>query len=238
MALHIHSGDIAANLLASAGCGDPQTVWSDVLHVGALDWRWPDELRHRVRAHALHDRDNAPWTLDGIEKHLREQDGRVDAAPQHDAVILWMDVCLYDQLILCFLLDRLYGLPNLWLVCLGEVPGGPRFHGYGELAPAQMLSLLPLRQPVTAGQFAAARLAWRNVADPKRSPERLRALAPQTAALPFLPAALERMADELCDANGLTRTDRNILALRGTVSSRAELFRAAQALEPAPFMGD
>ncbi len=235
--IHIHSGDSAANTLAAAGLTESSIVWTDVLHIGALDWRWPDNLRHAVRAHALR---GAPYSNEAIIAHLRKQDAAVEAVDPVAGATLWIDPCLYDQLILCFLLDRLYErVPSLQLLCVAEFPGIPRFCGYGQLTPPQMLSLLPLRRPVTREQVLAARLAWRAAATPERSPQHLRAIASQTAALPFLPAALERFADEFADADGLSRTDRQILALlKLSPLSRSQLFRAASDLEPFPFMGD
>jgi len=230
--LHIHSGDCAANVFKASGLGEPCAVWMDVLHIGALHWRWPDALRRAVRAQVLA---GGPHTLSTVKKMLRKQDAMLETAPGCASVTLWVDACLYDQLILCFLIDRLYEkVRDLKLVCVAS----PDFTGYGELAPAQLAALLPRRRRVTRAQFNAARLAWRNVATPERSPERLRAIAPQTAALPHLPAALERMAGELPDAGGLTLTDRRILACLDRAPSSAALFRAVQALEPIPFMGD
>lgn len=246
--LHIHSGECAASILTAAGTGEPNVVWADVLHIGALDWRWPDALRRAVRAQALCDCDDGGEKLnaDGVAEHLRKQDAAIDAAPDYERVTIWVDVCLYDQLILCFLLDRLGErvrlggrVADLGVVCVGEVLGVPGFTGYGELNAEQMLALLPQRKNVTLKMLDAAKRAWRAAASPERSPEHLRAVAKKCGALEFLPAALERFADEFADADGLNRTDRNIREVRrcGAVT-RTEIFRAANALEPVPFMGD
>ena len=235
--LHIHSGDSAANTLKNAGFAEPCVVWADVLHVGALDWRWSDELRRAVRAHSLSGPDLSVAT---VTEYLRKQDVAIDAAPDYERVTIWVDACLYDQLILCFLLDRIgERVADLGVVCVGEVLGVPGFTGYGELNAEQMLALLPQRKNVTLKMLDAAKRAWRAAASPERSPEHLRAVAKKCGALEFLPAALERFADEFADADGLTRTDRNIREVRrlGAVT-RTEIFRAANALEPVPFMGD
>ena len=237
MHLHIHSGDCAAQILENSGLGEPCAVWGDVLHIGALDWRWPDEVRYEVRAQVLSD---TQYKNADVIAHLRKQDATVDTASQYDEVTIWVDACLYDQLILCFILNRIYErTPNLNLLCMSETPDHLKFSGYGELTQKQMLSLIPYRRPVTREQFVAACLAWHTVASPERSPQRLRAIANETDALPFLPAALERFAEEFSDAGGLNRTDRQILGiLRDSPLSRIKLFAASNALEEFPFMGD
>ena len=244
--IHIHSGHAAAQTLAAAGLPpeDRNEVWADVLHVGALDCRWTDPVRHAVRAHVLAGPEHAPAA---VEKFICKQDEMLDAITPADAVVIWVDACMYDQLILAFILDRLASrhplqqrAAPLELICETSAPGVVPFHGYGELQPAQVLSLLPLRRPITDAQIEAARLAWRTAASPDRSPVRLRAIARQVGALPFMPLALERLADELLDADGLSLTDRRILeTLRGNGRmTKSQLFVGASKLEPIPFMGD
>ena len=241
--IHIHSGHSAAQTLCAAGLPpeDRCEVWTDVLHIGALDYRWPDPIRHSVRAQAL----SGEYEAAAIEACLRKQDAMLDAIPNDETIVIWVDACLYDQLILCFILTRLSErlstrATNIELICETRAPGIPPFHGYGELTPTQIISLLPLRRPIAEEQFKAARLAWQTAASPDRTPERLRAIAKQVDALQFLGPALERLADELVDADGLSLTDRHILKTlqHHGIMTKIQLFVEASKLEPIPFMGD
>jgi hypothetical protein len=81
------------------------------------------------------------------------------------------------------------------------------------LTPAELASLLPQRQQVTAAQYAVAELAWR--AFRHDTPLPLDALLrTDTSALPFLGAALERfLQDYPWTSDGLSRTERRLLQL-------------------------
>lgn len=211
----------------------------DVLHIGALDFRWPDEVRRAVRAQALFDwgePEPSPYSLPQITAMLTRQDELVDRA---EDVCIWVDACLYDQLILCFLVDRLSprGIP-MQLICVDAFPGVPGFCGYGQLTPEQMRTLLPAATTITTGQIDAARLAWRAVATPMRSPQRLRAVANQVDALPFLGPALERFACEFQDAGGLALTERQILDILKTTGPATDTTLFKEFLKLNNFMGD
>jgi hypothetical protein len=67
-----------------------------------------------------------------------------------------------------------------------------------------------------------------------------RVAADERPSLPWLAAALQRHLEQFPSTrDGLGRTERTILTLLADgARPRSELFRAAQALEPTPFMGD
>jgi hypothetical protein len=113
------------------------------------------------------------------------------------------------------------------------------FYGLGQLTPAQLASLWGRRAPITAAHTTVADRAWKAFCSP--DPLALRQLAAtDLPALPFLRAALQRYLEEFPDQpDGLGRTERQILQAVAAGQQRfADIFRATQAMEAAPFMGD
>ena len=93
--------------------------------------------------------------------------------------------------------------------------------------------------PVTKAQIDLAKRAWTALRQP--TPEAwVRLLDDDTSALPFLRPAVIRMLEELPGPDGLTRTERQMLAtIEGSESITAlGLFMAVQKMEDAEFMGD
>ena len=132
---------------------------------------------------------------------------------------------------------------NVSLICIGEFPGVERFIGLGQLNAEQLASLQPARTPVAAAQFALASEAWQayRADDPRELfAVMVRLRATPANGLPFLHDAIHRLFEEYpSTTNGLSRTADAILRAVATESSEAgALFRATQAAEPRPFMGD
>ncbi|MGH2588407.1 MAG: sigma-70 family RNA polymerase sigma factor, partial [Dehalococcoidia bacterium] len=128
---------------------------------------------------------------------------------------------------------------KLSLICIGEYPGVPNFHGLGQLTPDQLASLLDTRQPVTRRQIELGRTAWS--AFTSDDPTRLvQMLGRDTSPLPFLEGALRRMLEDYpAVGNGLPRTERQILKeLVDAERNPDELFLASAEREERVFMGD
>jgi hypothetical protein len=157
-------------------------------------------------------------------------------------VVLWFEHDLYDQLQLVDILtlagEAGFDPRQLELIEVDSFPGRPHFRGLGELSPPQLESLWPQRRAVTDDDTVAAQRAWEVVrrSDPRGIAE---LLDDPPAARPFLGAALQRLLEELPAADGLSRTERQLLRLLedGSLLTGA-LFLAAQDLEEAPFHGD
>lgn len=238
--LHVRCGTDILWKLDEAGIPGRKVSWSDPLCLGPVPFADRERLRP-VRARWLQAEFGIrnPSDLDD----LVEADRAVDTAGDHDEIVLWFEADLFDQAILVHLLDRLGHLldtpTRLTLVTLHEMPGMQRFIGLGQLSPAQLGSLFPKRVAVTREMVHAAREAWKAWTAP--TPELLQRIATDTTnPLPYLPAAVRRLLEELPDTRtGLGRTERTGLELmaRGP-TTLFDAFRGTQDLEPRPWLGD
>ena len=219
--LHIANGHSLTSLIERAGIPGERAVWGDVLHEGPVPDVGPEALR-AIRAAYI--ADGLGEVTDHAVLGEMEQWSRtlIDVAPTHDEVVLWYEHDLFDQLNLIHLLDALGARlsraesrerPRVTLVSINSYPGHPRFRGMGELTPPDIASLFTQRRSVTDAQFELASRAWAAFrSEDPRDIERL--IASDTAALPFLATALRRHLEEFPElATGLSRTERNILAL-------------------------
>lgn len=239
--LHVVNGDCVAESLRTSGIGGDIAVWADVLHEGPCPAGLDDAAWRKMRAEFL---TTCGWF--DFERNLdtlRRWDEDFDAYTGHDELVLWFEHDLYDQLILIRHLHRIaqrgrQGV-KLSLVCIGEYPGMPNFHGLGELTPDQLASLLDTRQPVSDAMLDLGRRAWAAFTAP--DPRGIEAmLTTDTTALRFLAAALRRHLEQFpAIRNGLGRTEQQILdALVDGPRTGVELFRHDTAAEEAVFLGD
>ena len=169
----------------------------------------------------------------------------VDALRGGRQVALWFEHDLYDQLQLLDVLSLVdeSGAPleRLELIVVGSFPGRPTFHGLGELTASELESLWAERRRASAETVALGGELWHAVRAP--TPVQVASLllaAGKPAPLPFVPSALRRLLEELPSArSGLSATERRALeAVAAGAATPFGAFRAAQADEPAPFLGD
>ena len=222
---HVANGTSTTATIEAADIPGATSIWADPLHDGPVPGGLDDDALATVRA-AYHAPSAAAADPVNDFGRWRQVITNHDA---YDELILWFEHDLFDQLnliqLLPFIRAHVPALKTVSLICIGSFPGRPHFHGLGELYPAELASLLPTRQPVTAAQYALAEQAWRTFRD--SSPEALDALVrgsrdvggakvPQlrTAALPFLAPALRRFLEEYpWTRDGLSRTERRLLTL-------------------------
>ena len=211
-ALHVANGHCTTRLIDAAGLPGRTSIWADALHDGPVPDVSDDQLV-RIRAEFI--ADGLDVSADQVEADLKQWRAMVDEDHRYDELVLWFEHDLFDQLNLIQLLtrigrDRPIRKP-VSLVSIDRYPGRPNFKGLGELSPADIASLFNTRQRVTPQQFALAAVAW----DAFRSGSRARVeslLQGDTAALPFLAAALRRYLDEApAGPDGLTRSERRLL---------------------------
>jgi len=166
----------------------------------------------------------------GAYGELRIAFARRDAALArcggHEEVVLWFEHDLYDQLQLLQLLDWFArhgtGGARLSLIQIGSFTGVVPFHGLGQLDGAQLRELLPRRQPVTMRQLRAAAAVWRDFRADSPLALAERARSPQEE-LPFLAPALRRFCEEYPSTrDGLSRSERQVVAAVGGGASRPE----------------
>jgi hypothetical protein len=241
--LHIHCGDSSADALRQAGAPGDVIAWCDPLFDGPLGRDWPDATRRRIRAAHLSGTTRGAMSPAQCERWLHKQDMALARFREHDEVVLWFDACLFDQSILvrqlAWFADQDLDDTRLSLICIGTHPAVPRFRGLGELAPSQLLALLPARAEVTGAQCRLGRAAWQAWCAP--GPEPLNALARlELEPLPFLrEAAVRRIQQYPSIRTGLNRLEQESLeALEDGPMRPAALFRAVSDREARPFFGD
>ncbi|MES2695596.1 MAG: DUF1835 domain-containing protein [Verrucomicrobiota bacterium] len=234
--LHITNGDSAAISIRQTGVAGEVISWRDVLHEGPVPSNLPLEAMSEVRARFL---SAVRWS--SFPEALRQYGARDIALRAARRVTLWFEHDLYDQLQLIQILAALAQQPDTEasLIAIDSFPGFPGFRGLGELSPAQLASLWPQRQPVTAAHLTLGARAWKafTSSDPLALPA---FLGTDLSALPLLRPALVRLLEEYPSApSGLSRTDRQILeAVAAGATQFGDLFARAQRAESASFHGD
>jgi hypothetical protein len=223
--LHVTNGDSTAVTLRHTSLGGDVLPWRDALCEGPVPRLPPDELR-AIRARFLA---AAGWGGEAELRHdMEERDATVRA---HRPLALWFEHDLYDQLQLLQVLALVADEPDgIELIQADDF--------LGPLDAEQLEALWPTRVPVTDELLALAVAAWDAVRAP--DPAELEAfLERDTSALPFLAPALRRLLEQLPGADGLSRSERQLLELlRDGPRTRIELFLGNQAREEAPFDGD
>ena len=108
----------------------------------------------------------------------------------------------------------------------------------GQQTPESLLEFKQLERPVAPDQLTLAGDAWR--AFRSATPELWHPLLQRDlSALPYLHAAVTRMLEELPGLDGLSGSERQILAaLEAGATTPPALFLATQREEDAAFMGD
>ena len=221
------NGDSAGNTLRQTTLGGAVLSWQDVRHAGPVPDVPPAELRV-VRSRFLSE---CGWgsersLLDSFERRDRLFEQALEGGTE---VVLWFENDLYDQLQLLQALVLAGDAPLLLIQADSDL---------GPLHPDELEALWPQRKPVTRHTRALAREAW----DAFRAPEPAgwaELLERDTAGLPHLGSALHRLLEELPDANGLSRTERQLLEpLLDGPKRPHELYLASQAREDAVFLGD
>ena len=236
---HLRCGSDIQAALAEAGIAGDFVEYADPVCEGPLpDGAAPADWR-AVRAGFI----ASEWGYDEAEilARLEAEDAALDALGDYAEVFLWFEHDLFDQAILIRVLDRLAPIQErLHLISLGAYPGIERFTGLGQLSPFQLGTLLPTAEPVTDPMIALAGQAWS--AYRNADPQALCALlACDTAALPFLAAALRRHLQEFpWTRDGLGLTERLTLqAVAGGAGTPGRAFGdLMQRLDPAPYLGD
>lgn len=239
--LHVLNGDAAREKLERSGLAGDKTVWADVLHDGPVPCVPEAELRQIRAAHLA---TYVGHSEEEIAGRLASWDEALERFSDHHEVIFWFEHDLFDQLILIrhlrWLSRLTRGNTRFSLICIGSFPGVQRFSGFGQLAPAQIASLLPRRVPISDLEIETGVRAWElfRAADPRPLVAWLRGDA--SSALPFLAGALARhFEDYPAVGSGLARSERQILStVASGRHSPTDIFAATQQMEERVYMGD
>ena len=162
MTLHIVNGDSTAGTLRLSGIKGAVFSFADALISGPAPANIDRKTWRETRATHLS-------TLYGIsladcKRRLLQQEVALESFNQHEEVVMWFEHDLFCQLNLLSLLawfgrvER--GRTRLSLINIDKFPGRPNFRGLGELNSAELVSLFPERQLVTAHQLNLAVDAW------------------------------------------------------------------------------
>jgi Domain of unknown function (DUF1835) len=239
--LHVTNGDCAADLIRQGGLPGTILPWRDVLHEGPIPASLSLELLSDVRAAFIAGALAGDESRSEVRREFRERDLTLQRGLAEDEIVLWFEADLYDQLQLIQILDWLSGrrTESVSLICIGEFPGIPQFHGLGQLNPAQMAGLFPGRNPVSPSEYALATEAWRAVRSP--TPESLvQLIEGDLSPLPFLQASLRRLLEHYpALRTGLDRTETQVLRVVSLgPKSFQDVFQACAEMEERVFLGD
>ncbi len=239
--LQITNGDCAGEVLRHTGLPGEILLWRDVLHEGPVPTGLSLEQLRPIRAQYIADQG---WgSYDEVVKTFAHRDALLSQFPEHEAVLLWFEHDLYDQLQIIQVLDwfaqRDLGKTNLSLICINAFPGVDQFKGLGQLNADQLASLYGSQRQIAGAELSLSREAWSAFRSP--DPTALETLlARDSSALPFLGAALGRHLEQFPGlSDGLSRTERQILqGVAAGAHTPVEIFRADQCQETVLFMGD
>jgi hypothetical protein len=240
--LHIRCGSDIRGTLTDAGFVGDFLEYSDPICEGPVP-DVPDPTA--VRVHYIYESYGRSKGMSEaqIAARLQDEDRRLTESWRYDRVVLWFEHDSYDQLVLARILARLAEtiIPRrLELICIDHHPDVPRFNGLGQLGPAALAGLWPMRQPVTPDQIALGQAIWSALRQP--DPSGLQAIAQTgTPALPIAAGALWRHLRELPGtADGLSLTQRLVLTIVAEAPDRIGRIFAAMVggREPLVFMGD
>jgi hypothetical protein len=163
-----------------------------------------------------------------------ERDAALRNHAAFDAIELWFEHDLYDQLQLVQILATLADLGRAERVTLVQADDF-----LGAQSADTILRFADNARPIVRADLDLGRFAWEALAAP--TPEPVAALATSLdARLPFLRPALRRFLQELpAPGNGLGRTEVAILdGIAHGSTSPPRLFHTALLEEEAAFMGD
>jgi hypothetical protein len=236
LTLHVTNGDSAALGLSRSGLTGDVLAWRDILHDGPVPAHDRVPTFWATRACFLSER---RWTeRDNVEADLAARDERLAGLTADDAIVLWFEPDLYDQLQLIQVLNRLSYTPTATRPSVSIAPADLML---GTLKPEKFRLLSDARRPVNDEDLMVGRVAWD--AFTASTPEALmdvveqldRVMTGRTYAadekirLPHLMQALRRLLEEYPDADtGLSRSERQICeALAPGTITLAKLYTAA-----------
>jgi len=235
--LQITNGDGAANVMKEAGIEGEILPWRDPMHHGPFPANNTLPELAAIRAEYL---SGGTLNFDDIKADFIKRDLFLYNSLDYEEVTLWFEHDLLDQLQILQILDYFHDHPhpNLNMICINAFEGRPNFRGIGELNPTEMASLLDKKIPISDAQLSLAKNAWAAFRSDNIN-DIIQIIKSDTAALPFLKAALNRHLEEFPQQNGLTRTETQImqLVLNG-INNPVQLFIQNMDFEAALFIGD
>ncbi len=230
MELNIFNGDCACDAWRKSGGTSPALVWRENYLEGRIPGAdTPSGEFERIRAEELH-KCLPELGVDALRRSLHDMDRTVAGLSAGDSAWLWFDACMYDQIMLSRILFLMNGTPaSVFLICEDIAWGN-----FPELFAVKKAGAHPLGR----SDIALYAAAWEAVAG---GGEALKRFPVKKAAerFPYLARALERYREESPGADGLGRSERQLLEIiRSGKHTGPEIFREQANYEEHPFMGD
>lgn len=173
--LHVLNGDSTAVSFGGTGLPGRRAVWREALCEGRVAWHADPLAVLRERSSFFPDYEHqvlAEWEV---------------IAAHRGPVVLWFEFDLFCQINLLFLVSYLPDENPVFLICPGDHPEIPNFHGLGECNARQLAALYVTRIHLTEADRQAARLLWKAYTSP--DPEALAAVR-DTGPFVHFPAAI------------------------------------------------
>ncbi|HEX2524013.1 MAG TPA: hypothetical protein VHP35_18025 [Terriglobia bacterium] len=241
--LHVLNGESTAQTLKQTRLAGEHLAWKEALIWGPTPAKTDLSEWCRLRADFLAGSNALDVDAEQCFADLMQQESVLGALAKHDEVVFWFEFDLFCQLNLIYLLGKLrrqnLASTKLSLICIGEFPGIHDFRGLGQLNAEQLLSLFPVRQPVTPEQIELAERAW-NACCSSNPREIELLLAGDTSALRFLRPALGLHLRRFPSVrNGLGHMEQMALdCIARGVTRFSEIFKEWSAAEPGYGLGD
>ncbi|HEY4391735.1 MAG TPA: sigma-70 family RNA polymerase sigma factor [Paenibacillus sp.] len=195
--LHIVNGDSVADKLKESGVQGEILVWREVYPHGPV-FREMSGDNLKQRAQYLQQTLGIPPEV--YIQGCKEQEQVLQNFANYDEVILWFEHDLFDQTMLCYLLNwfshQSLGSTKLNLLCIGAYPGIKLFRGLGQLSAKQLQTLSGTWQSVGPDQLQLGRKVWEAYTSEEWS-KHVQVVEEDTEALPFVQAAFQAHLDRL-----------------------------------------
>ena len=232
--LHILNGDFAQKLLHRSPLAGESLVWRETYLEGPLPECDDLHIFRTARAEFIsHFAETAHIGFSALYSDLKKLDETVLDFPEESSLMLWFDSCIFDQTMLMRILwllnQRRSSLPQVFLYCCDS----------NCLTESDFNKGNDEKIHLSVSDVESAAQAWELYQ--RQDAAGMLHLA-DSGCFRFAPAmkkALIRLADEVPDSHGLTRTHRQILQLVSAGrSSFAEIFKGLDSFEEYPFLGD
>jgi len=189
--LHIVNGDSVAEKLKASGVQGEILVWREVYPHGPV-FREMDGDNLKRRAQYLQQTLGIPPEV--YIQGCKEQEKVLKNFANYNEIILWFEHDLFDQTMLCYLLNwfshQSLGNTQLNLLCIGAYPGIELFRGLGQLSAKQLQTLSGTWQPIGPDQLHLGRKVWEAYTSEEWS-KHVQIVEEDTEALPFVQAAFQ-----------------------------------------------
>lgn len=229
--LHIFNGDCALDAWHLAGGKAPAIPWRENFLEGKIPAPdTPDADFAAIRAEEVcRMMPDLGIPEEKIRLFYQKIEAQVLALKKGDSAVLWFDACMFDQLLLArimFLLNRTQA--NVFLICKDIIWGCEKdFTRHRENAVR-----------LTESDIALFAGAWRAAASGKQAVEDF-VRDHSLKQFPFLYKGLCRFIEEFPGADGLGRSERQLIELiRSGKHHFHEIFSGFDAFEEYMFMGD